>query len=430
MVCAFLSAIYDYETDWQPILSVSDSSFLQLLNCYVEDCTAKQSASELFLRDLNCKLSKHGLERGSGAFKFYCSVIKSKWLAEYEAAELDEFGRLLQQVDDLLDMDKDKKYSHTNCFLTKQSNYYLDELRTFLLSDFFQRLVCHSYLYELIRLRCQHICHKLRGTLPKPVHIFNVHRPDTALYAGVAVLAGFKMAAGINWSAIVVALTFSLVTASIMVFNDIVERKHDRVKNKNFCHEYTWSVISVFALSCIIISTLLLIIAYIDSAVSLLVASIWIIGLLYSFRFVRKLYLVQNVIVAICSASPILCGAIYTKSITSSVLLVFCSLTVLVLIREFLKDVEDVKSDSGYKETLPTRKGATTTVSVILVLVFVATALLVVSPIRSVRMTAYGLALVQFIAGLALLHPERCRFVKYGIDIVLSFILLTILIVV
>lgn len=151
MVCAFLSAVYDYETDWQPISASDDSLFLKLLNRYVENRITTQKFSELFLTDLGGKLSNDGLERGSESFRFCCSVIGSKWLAEYSEAELNEFGRLLQQIDDLLDVAEDRKYGHINCFLTEKSGCYMDEVRTFLLSDFFQKLVYHSRIYTLIR---------------------------------------------------------------------------------------------------------------------------------------------------------------------------------------------------------------------------------------------------------------------------------------
>ncbi|MCX6723304.1 MAG: UbiA family prenyltransferase [Candidatus Staskawiczbacteria bacterium] len=429
MVCAFLSAIYDYETDWQPIASADDSAFLQLLNRYVGNTDAAKKASELFLTDLNGKLSKDGLERGSGAFRFYCSVIGSKWLAKYSNAELDEFGRLLQQIDDLLDFVNDQKYGDINCFLVEQRGEFINQAKAFLQSGFYLELVNRSSVYTLVRWRCSHVCHKLSNTLPTIKQIINVHRPPTTLYAGLTVFAGFNMTTGMNnWLIVIVAVVFALITANIMVFNDLVEREHDRKKDKNFCYEYTWSVMSTFTLGVAIISVLLLVVAYADTVASLFIGGVWLIGLLYSLRFVRKLYVAQNLIVAACSASPILCGAIHARTMTPSVSLIFCSLTAMVLMREFLKDIEDVSSDNGYKETLPTRKGVMITVFTMLMLAYVPATLLVFSPIKSVRMTAYGLALVESLAGLSLLHPDRCRFIKYSIDFVLCCILLAILI--
>lgn len=429
MICAFLSVMYDYETDWHPIASADDSAFLQLLNRYVGNIDAVQKASELFITDSNGKLSKDGLERGSGAFRFYCSVIGSKWLAKYPKTELDEFGRSLQLVDDLLDFNNDRKHGDVNCFLSgEQRRRFIEEAREFLQSDFYKELAKRSGVYTLVHWRCQHVCHKLCDTLPTLRQITHAHRPPTALYAGLAVFAGFKLATiEINWLTVIVALVFALITANIMVFNDLVEREHDREKGKNFCHEHTWSVGSAFALEVAIISVLLLVIACADIMIALFGASVWIIGLLYSIRLVRKWYVVQNLIVAMCSASPILCGVINTRTMTISVLLVFCSLTALILMREFLKDIEDVLSDVGYKKTLPTRKGVMMTVLSILILVYLPATLLAFSPIKGIRMTAYSLVLVEVLAGLSLLHPERCRFIKYSIDFVLICILLTIL---
>ena len=161
MICAFLSAIYDYETDWQPVLSAAGSAFLQLLNRYVDNSAAKQKASKLFLTDLGKQLSKDGLERGSGAFKFYCAVIASEWLSKYSEKELDKFGRSLQQVDDLLDLERDRKHGDTNCFLGEHCGRYVDEVNAFLLSDFFRKLMQHSCVYILVRWRFRRIIQKL-----------------------------------------------------------------------------------------------------------------------------------------------------------------------------------------------------------------------------------------------------------------------------
>jgi 4-hydroxybenzoate polyprenyltransferase len=261
------------------------------------------------------------------------------------------------------------------------------------------------------------------------MHIVAIHRPLTALYAAVAVFAGFRMATGLCWFSAIVALAFSLVTANIMVFNDLLEREQDMKKGKDFCHKYTWLTIVLFAYCCAKVVVLLLVISYEDRLVSVFIAFVWLVGLVYSFRFVRKLYIVQSIIVALCSASPILCGAVFARTTTPSVILAFFSLSVLILMREFLKDAEDVVSDSDYKETLPTRKGIPSTIVVVMLLSFVAAGLLTIFPVKGMIAAAFALALVEGSAGLALMHPERCHFVKHSIDIVLCCLLLIILIV-
>ena len=428
MICAFLSAVYDYETDWCPVLSASASIFLQLLDLYVDDPVVKQKAAELFIADLNGRLSKDGLERGSGAFRFYCSVINSKWLAEYSSEQLDEFGRLLQQVDDLLDFANDKKRGEANCFAGDRADFYSEEAKAFMKGDFFLELVRHSGIYTLIRWRCEHVCHKLQNTLPGLIQIAKAARPITALYAGAAVFAGFKLETKINWLSAVVAVTFALVTASIMIFNDLMEREHDRIKGKEFCYKYTWLVLSMFVLCCMTICVLVLVMKYLDDIVCLFIIGIWVCGLAYSFRFVRKLYLAQSLVVAVCSASPILCGVFYTKRISLATFLIFCILTALVLMSEFLKDVEDAKSDAGYKETLPARKGSLITVFTVISICYAMAIIWAFVPTNAVRMTGYGLALIVWLAGWSLMRPDRCRYVIYGVDFVICCVLLAILI--
>ena len=430
MICAFLSAVYDYNTDWVKSDSPETSEFVMLLNRWVENCQAARKAAKLFYADWNGELSENALERGSGAFRFYCSVIGSEWLSEYSAEELDEFGIFLQKVDDLLDLKHDVQHGDANCFLLKDCHRYVYEAMEAMTSEFFERLVQHSAVYTLIRWRCQHVCHKLCNALPTLNQIINAHRPMTALYAGGAVFAGFKMAGSVSWLSVVALAAFALITGNIMVFNDLVERKHDLLKNKGFCFKYTWSVIRAFVICSTAIVALVVAMAFADITLSLFAIGVWLVGLAYSCSFVRKLYVLQNVIVAACSATPILCGAIHSRVFFSSVLLVFATLTGLVLIREFLKDIDDVISDAGYKETIPTRKGVFATIFVVIMMVYLPAFFLATSPIKSLHLVGYSLGIVEWLASWSLLHNERYCYIKRGVDLVLFLLLITILIVV
>lgn len=153
MRCAVLSALYDYETDWIRIESLSDSIYLRLLEKYVDDPKIRIPAQTLFEDDWNGVLTTDGLERGSIAFTFYNAMIGSTWLKAYSAKEITELGRLLQILDDVLDLELDRAAGHTNCLLVDYGRY-LAEARNFIESDFFKVLEGNVRAYSQLRERC------------------------------------------------------------------------------------------------------------------------------------------------------------------------------------------------------------------------------------------------------------------------------------
>ena len=425
MVCAFLSALYDYDTDWKPISYPENSVFLQLLRQYVPDCLAREKAEKLFVTDWKKELSSSALERGSGAFRFYCAVINSKWLGRYSSVQLDEYGKMLQEIDDLLDFFHDKKRGEANCFLTEGKPRYVQEVRQFMVSDFFAELVKHSHIYVVVCWYCQHVCYKISDALPPWIKVVAVFRPLTAVYAAGAVLAGFKATAKINSSAVCSAAAFFFVTASIMAFNDFVEHDHDRKKGKYFASVYTWLLLFAIMVCALAVLVCLTILAIINWPVAVFVAFVWIAGLLYSCNIVRRWYIAQTIIVAILSACPLLCGTIFSGQISALTLTVFVLLFVLILIRELAKDVEDAPFDPGFKETFPVRKGVPMTAFVSLILVQVAMLIFCLHP--SLRLAAYSLAIIQPAVGLMIFSPSWHRWVKRGVDVALCCILISLL---
>jgi 4-hydroxybenzoate polyprenyltransferase len=261
------------------------------------------------------------------------------------------------------------------------------------------------------------------------VQIINAHRPLTIVYTCGAVIAGFKLTTGMNYSTALMVLAFCLVTGNIMIFNDIMDREHDKLKGKDFCSKHPRFAFYIFILCCVKITVLLKIIAGADVLVSFFIALVWLTGLLYSFRFVRMLCLKQTVMVALCSASPILCGAIHARRAPASVYLVFFSFVILVFARELVKDILDSAIDEGYKKTLPTQMGVPLTINIIMGLIAAATFALVVFPTKiNIFMVLPSLLLAGCLAVGTLFYPKKCHFIKYGIDFALSCILLTILI--
>ncbi|MCK5320557.1 UbiA family prenyltransferase [Candidatus Parcubacteria bacterium] len=179
-----------------------------------------------------------------------------------------------------------------------------------------------------------------------------ISRLHTFLYAFIVAIVGHKFTEITNWKIVLLnAFLFAVIASSIMIFNDIIDRESDFIRGKTFAfHQYKivfvlWLIISAVAL------ILAIILCFISFKVSLFCLSIWIIGITYSY--LQKIYIIQNMLVSLCSASPVLSGAIYQKNINIDIWLIFISLCLVILSREILKDAQHKKSDIGHKTTIP-----------------------------------------------------------------------------
>ncbi|MDP3997814.1 MAG: UbiA family prenyltransferase [bacterium] len=425
MVAAFLSAIYDYETDWCHAKDAKQSLFATLLNRYVESAEAREQAYSLFATDLSGNLSKDGLERGVIAFKFYRIVIGSVWLAEYPDDQLTLFGRKLQMVDDLLDLSRDRQRGEKNCFLTADHEQYVKEVQEFINSKFFRDLVVRAPIYSLIGWWCQHTCNKLQGTVLTLGQFVKAPRLLTALYAFAVVIAGFKLSGSVPALAFVTASAFSCVAACIMLFNDIMDRQHDTWKPGAVAITHTWSVMQL-CLAFGVFTFILLLVSLALSKVwlALFVVLVWVTGICYSLPPVRRWYIGQAVIVALCSAAPVLCGAVYQMKLSMAPLLLFVALTLIVFMREIVKDMADVEHDRGYKETIVVRYGHAMSVFVLIGLCPLVVVPLAMIPVQALQSAGYSLGVTQATFALLLMHPERHWLAKWGIDVSLVSLLL------
>lgn len=352
MICAVLSAIYDYDTDWRATANPETSIFFRLLNKLLKnqpECEAAiAQAQDLFTQDWKKQLSADGLERGSIALSFYVSVIRSQWLLRYANVQILDFGRSLQIVDDFLDLEQDQRQGDLNCFLTADAEKYEQELRLFFDSEFFRSLENHSLIYSFLKYKCL----KKLG-LEKQIfkQLFETTHPKTGPYAFVAVLLGFNFFPETSWAiALLLATVFMGITWSIMSFNDIVDRDHDRKKGKTFASENPIELI-VFWFQLSGLTLLLLVVGFTFSPwAALFCLGIWFLGLMYSFM--QRIVLIQNWIVAVCSASPVLVSAFYNGYLLPKQSLVFIALVFLIASKEAYLDIKDRLVDKGYKKTL------------------------------------------------------------------------------
>lgn len=195
-----------------------------------------------------------------------------------------------------------------------------------------------------------------RSSHPTLKQLWETGRPPTGLYGFLLALVSFKF---FGWHDIVlglfVATIFSFITMSIMRFNDLIDRHNDVRKHKYFATRHYAPLKRFWLVEAEAILLGLIVIGYFDWLLALFCLGVWLVGLLYSF--VPHWFVVQNVIVALCSGSPALCGMVHARMFEWQSVMTFLTFTALILVNEIYKDVQDRRSDMGYKVTLPTEYG-------------------------------------------------------------------------
>lgn len=425
MICAILTSVYDYDTDWVKTPDPENSLFMSLLNKLLQSHPHKeqvsQLAKDLFLLDWQNKLSSDGLERGSISLQFYNLVIGSEWMSVYSANDICSFGRQLQIVDDMLDLESDRQAGQTNCLLTDKKETFIRELNEFLDCDFFKRLMNNSAIYRKLKADCQDAPRLWKG-------LFQASHFHTGLYAALITVIGFRFYSPISNVAIAFAATFALITWNIMSFNDWIDRFHDRKKDKMFASEHPrqllrfWLALSTLAL------LFLITLSHLDPIPAVFVGAVWFLGLLYSYAGILRWYLANNTVVAICSASPVLLGSILHRSFSYKPCLIFGALFCIILSREIYMDIRDIKIDKGYKATIPVIKGYVFAPFYLIGILYGWAVCLVLYPDPWVKGMACTAAAVQFAHSRMFLSPKQYKTAKWMLDWVIRLLLITLLI--
>jgi len=197
MLCAILSALYDHDSDWT-YGNRKGQNFESLLHL-VESEEARTLAQQLFTEDVGHQLSKHGLERGSAALRFYWLVIESQWMKDYTVQEINCFGRKLQILDDLLDSEDDRIAGDTNCLLTDEAGEYIAEGTEFLENEFFGKLKINSIVYRVLERKACGLLKKFSTREVTFGQLWETGRPMTGVYAFITTLIGFGYYEGAPW---------------------------------------------------------------------------------------------------------------------------------------------------------------------------------------------------------------------------------------
>gem|GEM_PF-5104629 len=406
MLCAILSAVYDYDTDWTFGNRQGDNFFPLLKRIKLKE--ARTLATNLFNRDNNRNISADGLERGSIALRFYVLVINSVWMSSYTPKQIRSFGRKLQIIDDILDREGDLAAGDTNCLLfNDRTQEFLTEAAEFLKSDFFGRLKRNSQVYAILEGKVRKT---LRNSGMRPAtlkQLFATGRPKNGLYASVLSFIGFGFYEGTPWHIVLLTgIAFAGLTMSIMIFNDWVDRENDRKKRKMFASEHSQELMRYWQrLSCL--TTLVLVpIAYWSIPLTLYITLIWTIGIMYSYA--RQRHPLNNIIVALCSGSPALCGMIYYGEISRVALYTFGIYALLIFVREIHKDIQDIKVDPEYKRTMPLNIGTARTIMFTTVFLYAPALLLVLYPNPWITwLGVIALGFITFQQSFVFLHPYR-----------------------
>ncbi|MBI1907851.1 UbiA prenyltransferase family protein [Candidatus Uhrbacteria bacterium] len=427
MVCAVLSAVYDYDSDWEQGRR-DGRNFLALLAREDVPPAARAMAIRLFRGDVGRTLSEEGLERGSAALAFYRLVIDSAWMRVYRDDEIARFGRGLQLVDDLIDLDRDYLTGDANCFLLPdRAQRFADEARSFLGEEFFRRLAAHSRVYRSIDRMARKTLRRFGAPRPELGQLFAMGRPMTAGLYGLALpLASFAQSAAPWGLRILSAFVVTGLTMSIMVFNDWKDRHHDRKKGKLLASEHPeevwryWMRLNAATVVCIIG------VAVYDVGTAAFCLGIWLVGVGYSF--VPHWYLVQNILVAVCAGAPALLGGVWSRAFDHQAACTFFVLAALIFIGEVYKDIEDARIDPGYKATIPVRLGHVHAVAFLIAFIFVPAAGMALHPNGAIRQIAFaGLPFMMVSQAYMLLSRPSVAWAKWGMKWTVTAVLLVLL---
>lgn len=125
---AFLCCAYDIVTDWRGFDSKSRLIFEKVLHSIGVSDELQKSTMNLYEREIFQQLEDDGLDRGAIALRFILKLMGCENTREVIWKNLDEIGRLLQIVDDVLDYEHDVKYGDINCLTTENRDIYLKQL--------------------------------------------------------------------------------------------------------------------------------------------------------------------------------------------------------------------------------------------------------------------------------------------------------------
>ncbi len=259
--------------------------------------------------------------------------------------------------------------------------------------------------------------------------LFLTTHPKTGLYAFAAVLLGFNFYPYPDWPmALILATTLCFITWNIMSFNDLIDRDHDRLKGKEFAATYTKQLFIFWLLISGVIVVGIAFAAVHSSATAAFCISIWLTGILYSFS--KRLVLVQNWMVALCSGSPVLVAGFYYSKFSANQLLIFTGLVIIVAIKETYLDIRDREIDTEYKRTLSSESPGSYINALMysVVLMIMCSGILMTHTSSWVKLVAFSVVPFAPLATMMFSRPELALQISRYLDLVIFLLIISTLI--
>ncbi len=207
-------------------------------------------------------------------------------------------------------------------------------------------------------------------------------RAVNSVMVGFAVVVGLFIVAGVTgWrpDPVVVVLSFltgSLVSASSMILNDIVDVEIDRV-NRLQRPLVTGEINKRQAMACFAAASLggLLAALLLGPAPFMVALLVWLLGVFYDIRGKRSGF-PGNVMVALATSAPFPFAMAVARCLCREVLVFWAIVFLTVLAREVAKDIADIEGDrAAGARTLPVIMGPRTAARVAAALYIVAVAM-------------------------------------------------------
>ncbi|MBI5793985.1 hypothetical protein HZA87_02770 [Candidatus Uhrbacteria bacterium] len=151
---AFLACSYDVVTDWRGF----DRHYLEIFERQLKQCATQDlenMALELYGKDKMNIFTHDGLERGSIAFRFVTEMMGVRGKIEDTGLDIDETGRILQIVDDVLDYEEDIEAGETNCLATPGRQDHLGALISTDIQTHFLPQTPLTVVIEIARIKAQ-----------------------------------------------------------------------------------------------------------------------------------------------------------------------------------------------------------------------------------------------------------------------------------
>lgn len=264
-------------------------------------------------------------------------------------------------------------------------------------------------------------------TPPNKGELLRLTRPLTGIFAFVLTDIGFKLL-HLSWLiAALYGITFAGITASIMVFNDFTDRKRDLLKGKRMAYDYEKHVHRFWQRINTVTGILLAFSFLLSWRAAFLCGSTWLLGLIYSR--VKLAYPWNNLLVALCASTPVLVGMALSGIVSVKTWLVFGIVFSTITVTEIIKDIQDLKGDGGYKDTLATRQGRIMAAMRAVALCYLPVSLAMFYPNRLVQATAVCFGLITFWLGLTFTREQANFSAERAGDAFLAMLLIVLLII-